>query len=372
MPLHIQETTNHEPQTTDNASALAVVEPSAQDWDALTQRHSLGHMLQSSGWGVLKQQVGWAVRRLLVVGADGPRGGAQVLFRRRMGLSAAYVPRGPLFAEDTASNTLLLAALDRLARRAHAVFLRIEPNVLESDERAGRLHSTLLVHGFRASPPLQPRTTLHLDLAPEPERLLAAMSKGHRADIRRAAREGVGVRVGSAQADLDAFYTIMEQTGKRAEFGIHNNEYYRAAWEQFRATPHGDCARLLLAERDSATLAAFLIFAWASAAAGCTTSGVCPTSLATPPQPSILPSAPAWRKRRSAIHYMASFASRKVSAAKWFAFSPHTTVCICRRSTHSGAVALVVKLCPKNKNCRWRRPAGWWRGCARNWSISAS
>ncbi len=265
MPLHIQETTNHEPQTTDNASALAVVEPSAQDWDALTQRHSLGHMLQSSGWGVLKQQVGWAVRRLLVVGADGPRGGAQVLFRRRMGLSAAYVPRGPLFAEDTASNTLLLAALDRLARRAHAVFLRIEPNVLESDERAGRLHSTLLVHGFRASPPLQPRTTLHLDLAPEPERLLAAMSKGHRADIRRAAREGVGVRVGSAQADLDAFYTIMEQTGKRAEFGIHNNEYYRAAWEQFRATPHGDCARLLLAERDSATLAAFLIFAWAGA-----------------------------------------------------------------------------------------------------------
>jgi serine/alanine adding enzyme len=256
MLLHIQE-------TTDTTSGLAVVEPSMDDWDALTQRHRLGHMLQSSGWGALKERVGWAARRVLVVGADGPRAGAQVLFRRRIGLSAAYVPRGPLFADDAASNALLLAALDRLARRARAVFLRIEPNLLESDAHADGLHSTLLLHGFRAAAPLQPRTTLQLSLAPEPEQLLAAMSKGHRADIRRAAREGVSVRVGGSPADLDAFYAIMEQTGKRAEFGIHSREYYRTAWQQFRATPYGECARLLLAERDSATLAAFLIFAWA-------------------------------------------------------------------------------------------------------------
>lgn len=265
MPLHVYETTKHQTEATNNISNLAVVEPSSQEWDALTQHHPLGHMLQSSGWGALKEQVGWAARRVLVVGADGPRAGALVLFRRRMGLSAAYVPRGPLFAEDAASNALLLAALDRMARRARAVFLRLEPNVLEGDARADALHSTLLVHGFRAAPPLQPRTTLQLDLAPAPEQLLAAMSKGHRADIRRAAREGVGVRVGSAQADLETFFAIMEQTSKRAEFGIHSRNYYRAAWEQFRTTPYGECARLLLAERDSAALAAFLIFSWAGA-----------------------------------------------------------------------------------------------------------
>src|SRR5262245_26109770 len=258
MRLHIQE-------STDTTSGLAVVEPSIDDWDALTQCHPLGHMLQSSHWGMLKARVGWAARRVLVVGADGPRAGAQVLLRRRMGLSAAYVPRGPLFANDAPSNALLLAALDRLARRTRTVFLRIEPNLLESDARAAGLRSTLLEHGFRAAVPLQPRTTLQLSLAPEPEQLLAAMSKGHRADIRRATREGVGVRVGSSPADLDAFYAIMEQTGKRAAFGIHSREYYRAAWEQFRATPHGECARLLLAERDGAMLAAFLIFTWAGA-----------------------------------------------------------------------------------------------------------
>ena len=244
---------------------LAVVEPNAAEWDELTQRHSLGHMLQSSGWAALKERVGWTARRVLVVGPGGPRAGAQVLFRRRLGLSVAYVPRGPLFADDTASNALLLAALDRLARRARAVFLRIEPNVLENDQHADQLHSDLLLHGFRPAPPLQPHTSLHLDLAPEPERLLAAMSKGHRADIRRAERENVSVRVGNTQADLAAFYAIMEQTGKRAEFGIHSLEYYQAAWEQFRHTPQGECARLLLAERDGSTLAAFLVFAWAGA-----------------------------------------------------------------------------------------------------------
>src|SRR5689334_22204633 len=100
MPSHIQGSTGHERQRTGTASHLAVVEPNVAEWDVLTQQHPLGHLLQSSGWGALKGQVGWEGRRMLVAGPDGPRAGAQVLFRRRLGLSVAYVPRGPLFADD--------------------------------------------------------------------------------------------------------------------------------------------------------------------------------------------------------------------------------------------------------------------------------
>ena len=261
--------------TTGRDQRLAIVEPDAIDWDSFTARHSHGHLLQSCGWGALKQQVGWEARRLLVVGPEGPQAGAQLLVRRRLGLSAAYVPRGPLLGESQAANVLLLAALDRLARRHRAVFLRLEPNVLEGDPQAGELHSMLLIKGFRTADPLQPRTSLHLDLAPAPEQLLAAMSKGHRADIRRAAREDVTVRAGQSAADLDAFYAIMEQTGARAAFAIHSHEYYRTAWELFRARsddpvlpwqrasePVG-ASQLLLAERDGAILAVCMIFAWA-------------------------------------------------------------------------------------------------------------
>jgi lipid II:glycine glycyltransferase (peptidoglycan interpeptide bridge formation enzyme) len=244
------------------ARQLAVVELEPVAWDAFAVQHPRGHLLQAAAWGALKGSVGWHARRVAVVGPEGPRAGAQVLIRRRLGLSVAYVPRGPLLSDDEAANRALLAALDRLARRERAVFLRLEPNVLEDEAQAGMLHSALLLQGFQPSQPLQPRSSVHLDLAPAPERLLAAMSKGHRADIKRAAREGVATRLGQHPADLDAFYAIMEQTGARAGFGIHSRAYYRTAWEQL--APAG-AAQLFLAERDGQTLAAFLIFAWAGA-----------------------------------------------------------------------------------------------------------
>jgi lipid II:glycine glycyltransferase (peptidoglycan interpeptide bridge formation enzyme) len=266
--------------TSDQAAQLAgqgrhaVVEPDPNTWDRFTAQHPQGHLLQSAGWGALKQQVGWEARRLLIVGPDGPQAGAQLLLRRRLGLCAAYVPRGPLLGDSRAANRLLLAALDRLARRHRAVFLRLEPNLLEGDARAGELHSALMIEGFCIADPLQPRTSLHLDLTPVPDQLLTAMSKGHRADIRRAAREGVTVRQGRSAADLDAFYAIMEQTGARAAFAIHSHDYYRAAWELFRAPAdrpapaqlEGEPAgvgQLLLAERDGATVAVCMIFACA-------------------------------------------------------------------------------------------------------------
>src|SRR5829696_4707573 len=128
--------TDHGLPTTNHAQ-FAIIEPDTSEWDGFTAQHPQGHLLQSSGWGALKQQIGWQARRVLVVGPAGPQAGAQRLLRRRLGLSAAYVPRGPLLGDSWAANTLLLAALDRLARSNRAVFLRLEPNVLENDPQAG-------------------------------------------------------------------------------------------------------------------------------------------------------------------------------------------------------------------------------------------
>jgi lipid II:glycine glycyltransferase (peptidoglycan interpeptide bridge formation enzyme) len=212
---------------------------------------------------MLKAGFGWEQRRVAVAAPAGLLAGAQLLFRRRLGISVAYVPRGPLFAGTADADTLLLAALDRLARRHRAVFLRIEPNVIEHDADAGALHSFLLLHGFQPAAPIQPHSTIHLDLTPAPQHLLAAMSKGHRADIRRAEREGVTVRVGETSADFEAFYAIMQETAARAAFEIHSHAYYRSAWDLFRHSPYAIHTQLLLAERNGQTLAAFLIFGWA-------------------------------------------------------------------------------------------------------------
>lgn len=246
---------------------LAVIEPDEASWDSFTEQHPHGHLLQSSRWGRLKAAFGWQARRMGIMGKDGLLAGAQLLIRRRWGFSVAYVPRGPLWATDPQINTLLLQSLDYLARRARSIFLRIEPNQLEHTTQANALHSMLLLRDFRPATPFQPRTSIHLDVTKPSEQLLASMSKGHRADTRRAAREGVVVRIGDQQADIASFYQLMEQTAARAEFAIHSYDYYRTAWELFAPTPATAChSRLLLAERGEKVLAASLVFAWAHSA----------------------------------------------------------------------------------------------------------
>ncbi len=244
----------------DVATQLAIVEPDAEQWDAFVSAHPHGHLLQSCGWGELKGRFGWEWRRVAVAGPDGLLAGAQVLVRQRFGMAVAYVPRGPLLSGEPAIDRLLLGTLERIARRARAVFLRLEPNVLENTDEAMRLHSALLLHGMNPAEPLQPRSSIHLSLAPAPDKLLAAMSKGHKADIKRAAREGVQVRFGDTAADLDLFYNIMEATSARATFGIHSKPYYAAVWDIFRAN---DAARLLIAEHNGTPVATALIAAWA-------------------------------------------------------------------------------------------------------------
>jgi len=240
---------------------IAVVEHTeAKTWDALVIDHPHGHVLQSWAWGELKGRFGWQPVR--VAATDGQStAAAQLLIRPLYGLAVAYVPRGPLFAGDDLVNQALIQTLRRIARRRRAAFLRLEPNMFEGSLPANQLHSFLQVNRLLPAEPLQPRSTIQLNLQPEPSALFAAFSKGHRADVRRAERNGVTVRVGSTAADLDQFYAIMQATSSRQNFGIHGRTYYEAVWHLF-----GDAARLLLAEQQGQPLAAFLILGWGSTA----------------------------------------------------------------------------------------------------------
>ncbi len=109
----------------------------------------------------------------------------------------------------------------------------------------------------RLAEPLQPRSTIHLDLTPPLEQLFAACARSHRADVRRAQRHGVTVRVGSSAADLAIFYHLMAAVSQRQQFAIHAHDYYAAAWQCF--AEHDD-VRLLIAELDGDAIGAYLIF----------------------------------------------------------------------------------------------------------------
>jgi serine/alanine adding enzyme len=236
------------------ASLRSERDPAA--WDSLVRDHPHGHVLQSWAWGEIKRDHGWRPAR--VVASDGSnRAAAQLLLRPVYGLSVAYVPRGPLLSGSAQLDRELIRGLRRFARSKRAVFLRLEPNLRQDEEEGATFASLLAAEGFRTADAMQPRSTVQLDLSQGLEQLHAGISKGHRADIRRAERNGVEVRQSRDPADLDAFYRLLEATARRKEFGIHARGYYDTV-----LTALGDRASLLLAEHDGQVVAASFILGW--------------------------------------------------------------------------------------------------------------
>lgn len=224
-------------------------------WDQFVAQHASGHLLQTWAWGDLKEQFGWRVIRLGSVRSDQLLAGAQILFRPiPPAFSLAYIPKGPLLDwTDPAQTNAFLIGLYQLCRSKRSVFLKIEPNALDSAE----LRNLIGQHGFRLSPfTVQPPRTILVDITPCEDDILAGMKQKTRYNIRLAARKGVTIRLGTSD-DLPAFYRLMQVTGERDQFGIHSLDYFRSMLALFNPNQ----AALLLAEADGEVVAGLIVLA---------------------------------------------------------------------------------------------------------------
>ncbi len=217
---------------------------SSSEWKEFLAQHPEAHVLQSAAWGELKAAFGWDVERICA-----GTSGAQVLFRRLpLGLSLAYIPKGPLGTDWSA----LWPEVRQVCRARRAVLLKVEPDAWEEEEAclAERLR------GFRPDGiPIQPRRTILVSLEGGEEAWLERMKQKTRYNIRLAEKKGVSVR---ASDDVAAFHRLMLVTGERDSFGVHSLAYYRKAYELFH--PLGQ-AELFLAEYAGRPLAGLMVFA---------------------------------------------------------------------------------------------------------------
>jgi lipid II:glycine glycyltransferase (peptidoglycan interpeptide bridge formation enzyme) len=235
-------------------------------WDNLLAAHH-GHLLQSWAWGELKSRFGWTALRLQVGEAA-----AQILFRRLpLGLTLAYVPKGPLVNWDDSEQVhALFAAIHAEAKKRQAIFLKVEPNVASGvvatrPNHGQRMESAwplpseaikfLTQAGFHPADTIQPRTSLVIDLNGDEAALLAAMKQKTRYNIRLAEKKGVTVRQGSA-AQVAIFHQLALITATRDSFGVHSLDYYQAAYTLFAP----DRCALLMAEFEGQPLAALMVF----------------------------------------------------------------------------------------------------------------
>ena len=240
--------------TRERATTAVVEHTDPRAWDELIAGLG-GQPFQAWAWGELKSRFGWQPYRFS--SADG-RSAAQVLIRPFRGLAVAYVPRGPVGSQAGYVDEQLLDHIVGLARSRRAAFLRFEPDVLQSDRSAEAVHTFFTARGFRtAELTLGQRSSIRLDLSPPTEELFASFSKGHRADIKRAAREGVQVRTGSDMADAEALQRMLAATAERKSVSYHAAAYYHAMCAAF-----GDSARIFLAEHDGEVVAGSMILSW--------------------------------------------------------------------------------------------------------------
>lgn len=235
--------------------------PSAREWDQFVDHHPRAHILQTSAWGELKSAYEWECARVALREGTQPDdedapivAGAQLLFKRlplRLG-TMAYLPMGA-YVTDASQWEALWAAVDECARERSAAFLKWEPGILDSGFRPD-----FEEWGFRDSAQtIQPARTILLDIGDPDDMILARMNQGTRRKIRQSLKNNIRYYEGT-RADLDKFTSLMQTTGTRNDFGVHEPAYYELAYDLF--VPRGDAA-LILAEHEGDTLAGVMVFA---------------------------------------------------------------------------------------------------------------
>ena len=225
-------------------------------WDHFAAARPAGHLLQSSRWGTLKAQFGWRVERVALEENGRIVAGAQILLRPLpWGQTLAYVPKGPVTDWDDAGQVrALLEAIAAVARGHRAAALKIEPDLPDDPQLAAQLAG----YGFRPGHTIQPRSTIVVELTPQPEVILARMKSKWRYNVRLAARKRVTVREGT-EADLPAFQQLMQETARRDDFAVHSADYHAAAYRLFVPARQ---AVWLLAEYEGQLLAGIVVFAF--------------------------------------------------------------------------------------------------------------
>ncbi len=241
-------------------------------WDNFVTSHEQGHFLQSWGWGTLKDGADWHPLRVALWDAQHEQitAGAQILRRTVAHVPPslghlAYIPRGPVLdwsyqeyanAASSGISELFFAQLLPLLRRQGAIALHVELPLEESEEDSIAAHRTLTALNFHPFHPVQPIRTIMLDLTPDEQSLLANMKEKWRYNIRLAGRKGVLVRPARGREDVQAWYSLLQTTGQRDQFGIHSFDYYWRAWQIFAPRQQ---AQLLLAEYEKQLLAGIFV-----------------------------------------------------------------------------------------------------------------
>jgi lipid II:glycine glycyltransferase (peptidoglycan interpeptide bridge formation enzyme) len=224
-----------------------MAEISTTEWDSFVAQYPNPHILQTSAWGQLKADFGWEVVHVAAQDC-----GAQILIKHILrGIRFAYIPKGPVGTNWDP----LWPEIDDICHRRKCICLKVEPDCWMVGDNASKISTEQIPKNFvHSDHNIQPMRTLIIDISLPETEILERMKQKTRYNINLALRKNVIVR---PSVDLDAFYNLMEITGQRDQFSVHNRAYYQRAYDLFHAQDH---CQLFVAEFDNTPLAALIVF----------------------------------------------------------------------------------------------------------------
>jgi lipid II:glycine glycyltransferase (peptidoglycan interpeptide bridge formation enzyme) len=211
-------------------------------------------------WGEVQRAAGWSPHRYAVLVGSACIAAVSVACRQLPGLpySILYASRGPLLDwQDERAWHGILPAIQQLADRYRAIFLRVSP-AIEHDDVA--VSAALARCGFR---PVEEdwttwnaaRVVLTLSLDGDEAALHRRLRKGIRRDLAAAQRRGAQVRVAEDRADLLAFHRLTVAAGREKGYPVRPLARFEALWRAYVERGNGV---LLLTEHEGALIAGIL------------------------------------------------------------------------------------------------------------------
>jgi lipid II:glycine glycyltransferase (peptidoglycan interpeptide bridge formation enzyme) len=236
-------------------------------WNRFIAGTATGHLCQTYEWA--EHSPGAEARtdslHVGVVDDTGELVAAALLVRSRAsGIKAPfyYAPRGPVCADPQSPALPLLVRFARAeARKRRAFMIRAEPNTPEDD---GAWQHAFRRLGFRPTThQIYLRSAWVTDIRPSEDEILANMMMTWRQNIRSGPRKGATVRVGSSEADLDAFHRLLVQTGERDLFPVYPKYVFADMLRNYsaeRAARDGTAEMaLLIVEHEGVPIAAGIV-----------------------------------------------------------------------------------------------------------------
>jgi peptidoglycan pentaglycine glycine transferase (the first glycine) len=254
------------PAETSSSALRAALIADRRQWNEFVASAPNGHLCQTWEWADNSgEATGAGSLRVGVLDGAGRLVAAMLLVRSKAtGMRAPffYAPRGPVCADPhSPALPILIDFARREARRAGGFFIRAEPNIPQDDPIWPQVFKRLGFHPTDHH--IYLRSAWVTNLRPDEDQLLASMMTTWRQNIRAGARKGLTVRVASGEADLDAFYRLLVETGARDQFYVYPKDLYRDMLVNYSAERAASDATaqmaLLLCEHEGEPIAASTI-----------------------------------------------------------------------------------------------------------------